>query len=157
MSLAAPQIRPARPDDQATVEALHAAALAGLHGHRGGPQLAAGLPRPDELVATLDGPLGASRCLLVGLLDGSVVGMATASLDSAPGSGRLARVDLLFVDVAGRRRGVGALLLAGVRGWARDTGCNGIDAPALPGDRGMKSLFEAAGMRARLLVLHGDL
>ena len=157
MPLPAPQLRPARSIDGLTLHSLHAAALAELSEHRGGARLAACLPGSEELVAGLDGPPTALRCVLVGLLDGEIVGTASASRNHPPGPARVATLDLLFVERAARRRGVGSLLLAGVRSWARDGGCEGIDAPALPGDRATKSLFEAAGMRARLLVLHGGL
>ncbi|MDA8034960.1 MAG: GNAT family N-acetyltransferase [Actinomycetota bacterium] len=157
MPLSAPQLRTARPIDRTALRSLHAAALAELSENRGGARLAAYLPEPDELGAGPDGPAATLRCVLVGLLDGEVVGTASASCNHSPGPAGVATLDLLFVDRAARRRGVGSLLLGGVRSWARDRGCGGIDAPALPGDRATKSLFEAAGMRARLLILHGDL
>ena len=112
------------------------------------------MPGADGLSAALAGE-DPSRCLLVGLLDEATAGVAVAAIATPPlGGERLAHLDLLYVDPPARRRGVGTALLADALAWAAHAGCDGIDAPALPGDRALKSLYESHGLRARLLVLH---
>lgn len=93
------------------------------------------------------------RQLLVGEFDGAVVGLATGHLTP----GERGMVDCCYVLPEARRVGVGGALVEALTAWFADAGCTGVDALALPGDRDTKQLYETAGFRARLLVLHRPL
>ena len=41
--------------------------------------------------------------------------------------------------------------------WATDSGCHGVDAEVLPGDRSTKNFFEAFGLVARKITVHRSL
>ncbi len=98
-------------------------------------------------VADHDGP----GALFVGTYDGAVVGVAAAR----PPAGRVAvaRLDLCYVEPAGRGVGVGEALIEGVAAWAASLGAGELEAVAEPGDRATKRLFEATGFKTRRLVL----
>lgn len=137
--------------------ALHAAALAQLDGHRGGPALKADLPTRSHLEAALAATAGdAGRAVFVAPANGPAVAVACACVrahgadSAADGTGVL---ELLYVEPAARRRGAATALLAAAEAWAMARGSERLDAVALPGDRALKSFLEAAGLRARLLVL----
>ena len=55
----------------------------------------------------------------------------------------------LFVTPALRRRGIASAFIVALRA----SGVEVVDARALPGDRGTKSLFESLGWKARLLTM----
>lgn len=94
--------------------------------------------------------------LFAGCYESLCVGAALAHLEALSGE-RLARLALLYVEPAAREVGVGRRLLDEVADWATVAGCSGLDVPTLPGDRLTKSLLEAAGHRARLVVMHRPL
>jgi hypothetical protein len=48
-------------------------------------------------------------------------------------------------------------MMDAVVAWARQHGCRGVDALALPGQRDTKNFFESHGLVARALVVHRDL
>lgn len=111
--------------------------------------------RSDDGRSALDGLLDDDDALaLVGTLDDEVVGYAVVRTDALADGRRLARVSDLYVEDAGRGVGVGAAMLGAVVDWAQTTGCIGVDAWALPGERETKNFFEASGFTARLLVVH---
>ena len=91
--------------------------------------------------------------VVVGSLDRSVVGFATCRVDDRrhPPVGRLGAC---YVEPDARGVGVGRLLLDATVGWLEERGCQGVDGMALPGDRGAKNFYEAAGFKARLLTMH---
>jgi GNAT superfamily N-acetyltransferase len=95
--------------------------------------------------------------LLVGTLDGVVVGYLLAALVSTPGGPVLAEIEELYVQPEARQVGVGAALLAPVISWATAQGCDGVDALALPGDRATKNFFESHGLVARAIIAHRSL
>jgi GNAT superfamily N-acetyltransferase len=139
-------------DDLARIDELLATARHGLGGQRGGSQLLA--MSGDGSAAA--GALGAralagdpDAALFVGLFEGEIVGAASGSV--AQGTGQLA---YCYVEPEARGVGVGGALLSAMVGWFVERGCRDIDAVALPGDRSMKQLLEAAGFKARLLILH---
>jgi GNAT superfamily N-acetyltransferase len=117
-------------------------ALKRLSSHRGGPELYLTIRRDaddDELLAQLvqDGVLWTIAD------DERLVGFALVRDEVVEG---------VFVDHEQRRRGVATALLktlAAGEGPPRD----GL---ALPGDRGMKSLYESLGWKARLLTMRGE-
>lgn len=89
------------------------------------------------------------------------MGLASARLEPglppAGDAGPTLALDLLYVVPSGRRHGHGRRLAEAVLVWGARHGCVRVDAPALPGDRATKSLFESLGLRARLLVLSAPL
>ena len=155
------KVRPAERADGTRCAEICAEALAELEPVRGGPLFSrreAGLVvkallRPgglDRLLA--DG----RRKLLVSLDDERIVGLALGRLEDV-GEVKLGIVDACYVEPPSRRSGRGRSLIEGLVGWFEAAGCRGVDAPALPGDRAMKQLFETSGFKARLLTMHRQL
>jgi GNAT superfamily N-acetyltransferase len=153
--------RPATSEDAPRCAELCRRALEELQAKRGGPLLARretglvskALLRPgglDRLLAS------ATRRVLVGTFDGAVVGLGVAHIDEV-GEAALGVVDGCYVEPEARGVGVGRALLDALVGWFAASSCRGIDACALPGDRHAKNFFEAAGFKARLLVVHRPL
>jgi len=103
------------------------------------------------LAAALDDP---SSSVLVGTLDGAVVGYAVLRLETLDDGGLLGVVDDLFVEPPARGVGVGESLMGELVRLATAAGCVGIDALALPGNRATKNFFEASGLTARAIVVH---
>lgn len=126
----------------ARVDELRREAAASLAPARGGPLLAGEISQspPADLV-------------VVGTLDGVVVGYGTARLDRV-GDERLGVIGELFVEPDARGVGVGEAIMGEVVSWCRRAGCTGMDGSALPGDRIAKGFFESHGFTARLLVMH---
>jgi len=163
-------VRPAGPGDLARCVDLVAAAQAEAGTVRGGellavlgavPTAAHGTPGtegradPGALVdAWASGD--PSRILLVGLFEEAIVGVGTGHL--VEGHHRhVGRIDCCYVEPGARQVGVGAALIAGLLDWFKERNCSDVDSVALPGDRATKQLLEAAGFKARLLVLHRPL
>ena len=145
--------RPATASDLPELARLWREAVADLAGLRGGQALADTLGR-TELESYLLGALEAPDHLIVlGSVDASPVGLASLRLGRHP-ERPIGDLELIYVEPGARRVGVAATMLDLVAERGRDWGMTGIDAPALPGDRGAKSFFEAHGYTARLLVMH---
>ncbi len=117
---------------------------------RGGALLEAELPVPDWVALIA----GSDSCVWLGCLDSVVVAYALVQRSEVAG---LARIAELFVEHAARSVGIGELLRGACVTTARDWGCSGLDAFALPGARETKNFFEAGGFKARLLVVHRSL
>lgn len=148
--------RPAATGDLAELARLWRAALDELDGQRGGGQLASGLRLPEPLGESLRPALGdAGRRVVVGTVDGAVVGFGLARVDERGTT--LGVVEALYVEPGARRIGVGEAILDSIAAWSKQHGCAGIDAPALPGNREAKGFFETHGFTARLLVMHREL
>ena len=153
--------RPARREDGERCGELCREALGQLQRARGGPLfvrresglIAKALLRPGGLDRLLADP---RRHVLVGTVDGSVVGMAMGRIDEV-GEASLGIVDALYVETQARGVGVGGALLQGLVSWFTTSGCGGVDVSALPGDRDMKNLLESSGFKARLITLHRTL
>lgn len=151
-------VRPARREDAERCAELCAGALEALATQRGGALftrretglVAKALLRPGGLDRLL---ADTRRTVLLGTVDGAVVGLATARVD-AVGEATLGVVDACYVEPAARGVGVGRALLDAVVQRLRAAGCRGVDVSALPGDRTTKNLLESAGFKARLLVMH---
>jgi len=156
--------RPARPDDLEACARLLDEARTRAEVLRGGPDLLAerGLPP-----SPLDERWLAERCagarpgdegrragaLFVGTIDDVVVGIAAGRVTTRGGE-RIGVIDCCYVETGARNVGVGTTLAESLIGWFAGAGCVAVDAPALPGDRATKQLFESQGLSARLLVLH---
>src|SRR5581483_10227255 len=87
-------------------------------------------PPAEAYRALLDDP---AACVVVGTIDGVVVGFGVASVEPL---------------AEGRAVGVGETMLEGLVAFCRREGCVGIDAFALPGHRAAKNFFEESGFVA---------
>lgn len=155
------RVRSAETQDAEVCAELCQDALQSLDAKRGGllfarreaGLLAKALLRPGGLSRLLADP---RRRVFVGTIDGEVVGFASGRVDQ-PGEASMGVVDALYVSPTSRRSGVGQGLMSVLTQWFMSTGCRGIDASALPGDRDTKNFFEGAGFKARLLTMHKSL
>ncbi len=125
---------------------------------RGGRELLVGcaLPPPPLPVGErwlVEHWTGTERMLLAGTLDQVVVGLGAGHV-TVRGSERVGAIDCCYVEADARGVGVGSALAESLVRWFTASGCVAVDAPALPGDRVTKQLFESQGLSARLLVLH---
>jgi GNAT superfamily N-acetyltransferase len=138
-------VRPAGPGDAAQCQELFEAARREIERVRGGSAL-----------LRADIPAGVQPLVLLGTLDGMTFGFAAGWIDERTDQpvGQLAGV---YVEPGARGVGLGSALVEGLVEWFGRSGCAAVDAPALPGDRATKQLFEQSGFRARLLVLHRPL
>jgi GNAT superfamily N-acetyltransferase len=68
------------------------------------------------------------------------------------GTDDVLRVDQVWVAPQARGNGFGDALLAGSIEIARQEGAVAVEGQALPGDRQTKSLYERAGIVARLIT-----
>ncbi len=148
-------VRVAGEDDRAEIARLWGRALAGLAGLRGGSTLAASLGDryPSGDISSLFLP---GRVVVLGCLDDIPVGFSYAEL-SEMGEERILNLEAIFVEPEARRVGMADVMLECLLAETSSWGATSVDAPALPGDRATKSLFESHGFRARLLVMRRDL
>ncbi|HEY3942314.1 MAG TPA: GNAT family N-acetyltransferase [Acidimicrobiales bacterium] len=157
-------IRPATEGDLARCAELVSWAIETSTPKRGGGELArlgilAGTAVPDDvgspsaLVARWSADAEDELAvLLVGTIDGVVVGVAAGTRD--PSAGRSGRIECCYVEPEAREVGVGGHLVEALMSWFGSHDCSDVDALALPGDRSTKQLLEASGFKTRLLVLH---
>ena len=148
-------VRAATPEDLPAIVGLVEALRAELTPMRGGRIWAVREARPgppaDVYGALLHDP---AACVVVGTIDGVVIGFGVASVESLSDGGRLGVVSELFVDGEGRAVGVGEGMLEALVAFCTREGCVGVDAFALPGHRAAKNFFEEAGFTARAIVMH---
>ncbi len=151
--------RPATPEDLSLVVALAAVLRTGMTAQRGGPLWAAhDALAPLTITSLAARSADPNLATIVGTLDGHVLAYGLAHLEPITrGHGTVGVIDELFVAEPARAVGLGETLLAALVTWCRESRCTGIDATALPGDRQAKNFFEAAGFKARRLVMHTDL
>jgi GNAT superfamily N-acetyltransferase len=151
-------VRPAGPDDVVRLVELYETAVSELGAMRGGRVLLGLNGRSRPLAASfscqVQGPGGP---LVVGTVGGEVVGYGSCTTRLLPGPELLGVVEELYVAPHARRAGVGLAIAESLMSWCRSQGCAGVDASALPGNRAVKSFFEANGFTARLLVMHRPL
>jgi 8-oxo-dGTP diphosphatase len=119
--------------------------------HRGGALLVRGTGAPPDL------PTGADRLVALGYLDAVPLGFVSAHVAGSQSAPSLAVVDAIFVQPEARGIGLGEALVDEVVAWAASQGCEGIDIPALPGNRQAKAFCEDNGFVARLLTMHRSL
>lgn len=91
--------------------------------------------------------------VLVGEIDGVVVGLAVAAARELSGRGRVMMIDRVHVVAEARGLGFGDALLAALVDAARVADCDEIEGVALPGDRETKNMYERAGVTARSIVV----
>lgn len=111
-------------------------------------------PVADSISSALDDP---THLVLVGELDGSIIGYAIARIETLRDGGLLTVLDDLYVEPGARSVGVGELMMNEVVAWATGRGSFGIDSIALPGNRATKNFFESFGLVARAIVVHRSL
>lgn len=145
--------RPATPDDLAEIDRLAALARDEVRALRGGELLLRREARPEGPVP-LPAATDPDTALIVGTIDGVVVGYGRVRAETLRDGGRLAVVEELFVEPDARGVGVGEAIMEALLAFAAGRGCCGIDAVALPGDRETKNFFERFGLTARAIVVH---
>jgi len=153
--------RPAVQQDAERCAELCRGATDELQAKRGGPLALRGEVRLLTEALLSAGGLatlvaGADRRVLVGTVDDVVVGFAVGRVEEV-GEKRLGVIEGCYVEPGARGVGVGRAMLDGLLVFFRSSGCDAVDATALPGDRGTKNFYEAAGFKARLLTLHHEL
>jgi GNAT superfamily N-acetyltransferase len=150
--------RVATADDLPALVDLTAAAIAEKREQKGGELWARREQRRDPLEASLAAALqDDDAVVLVGTIDGTVVGFGSAHVERLRDGGLLGVVDEVYVDPGARAVGVGEVLMNDLVGWCRERGCFGVDSLALPGDRATKNFFESFGLVARAIVVHKKL
>jgi ribosomal protein S18 acetylase RimI-like enzyme len=148
-------VRAATAEDLPAIVALADELRAELTPMRGGRlwSVREARPGPAEVAygALLTDP---DACVVVGTLDGVVVGFGVATVEPLADGGKLGVVTELFVDIEARAVGVGEIMLEHLVGFCDRKDCVGIDAFALPGHRAAKNFFEESGFTARAIVMH---
>lgn len=150
--------RPANPDDLADLADLAGQAIEELTPIRGGAvwrrQAARTSPTESSLSADLvtDGTQ-----VVVGTIDGTVVGYGVVRTEELAGGGTLGVVSDLYTLPDARGVGVGEAVMNALIAWCNDRGCFGVDSIALPGDRHTKNFFESFGLVARAIIVHRSL
>ena len=131
--------------DRDQLHALIVGAVGDVLGRRGGDARLRHLGYSAEtLPESLLAPVGPT--VFVARSGGAICGLAALSR-SEP------RLEVVFVDVAHRRQGVGRALVAAVEAEVHERGGAPLSVVVAAGSRGEKSLFEALGYRAELLVM----
>jgi GNAT superfamily N-acetyltransferase len=131
--------------------AMHAE-LAAL---KGGELWNAREARPEPLEEAYRSVLASADArLVVGTIDGAVIGFGVVVVETLRTGRRLGVVTDLFVEEEGRAVGVGEALIGALLRFCTESGCDGVDAWALPGHRDTKNFFEESGFSARGIVMH---
>jgi GNAT superfamily N-acetyltransferase len=150
--------RPATGDDIAILAEIGRKVLGAIGEQRGGELFtrreARAQPADDDLWSALDDP---DRHLVVGTFADVPFGYGLVRREILRDGAALAVLEDFLVDPEARGVGIGEAVMLAVLEWATQTGCIGIDAMALPGDRETKNFFESFGLKARALVVHRDL
>lgn len=137
------------------IEALLEHAVAELEPQRGGWMWSRREARPRPAGEQLRSVLGhPDHLMIVGTIDGVVVGYSTLSCSVLHDGALLATVEDIYVLPDARGVGVGEAMLDLGLGWADRRGCVAVDALALPGDRDTKNFFETFGLVARAIIVH---
>ena len=148
----------ARPAVEADIDAvayLAAQALAEMAPLRGGAVWSRLEARKEPLGPGLYEDLRADNALVVvGTIDGAVVGYSAVRLVGLHDGAVLGRVGDVYVTPEARGVGVGEAMMGLLLDWARRRGCIGVDSLALPGDRSTKNFFETHGLVARSITVH---
>jgi hypothetical protein len=157
-------VRRASRDDLTAVQTLLAASYEDLSDRPSTAYLRGALGLPD----TEPGAVAAlfeeeHTTVLLGAFSGAWCALAIARSTAQPGGGVVVTIPWLYVEAGFRRCGVAEAVLAYVRDDIVRSGGGVLDVLAAPGDRAAKSLCEATGMKARVIVMsqqisqHNDL
>lgn len=150
--------RPATSADLPRLVELATAAIAELRAGRGGEVWARQGARQGPLGPKLSEELGDdAHHVVVGTVDGTVMGYAVARVDALVDGGRLGVVSDLYTEPGARELGIGEAMMEALLAWCGSAGCFGVDSLALPGDRHTKNFFESFGLVARAIVVHRSL
>ncbi len=150
--------RPATPADLPRLAELAEHAVLELRGGRGGEVWARQAGRSAPFEPTLAAELADEQHrVVVGTLDGTVMGYGVAHTHVLRDGGRLGVVDDLYTEPGCRELGIGELMMQDLVDWCTAQGCFGVDSLALPGDRHTKNFFESFGLVARAIVVHRSL
>ena len=150
--------RPATDDDLPRLAELADAAIAELRQGRGGEVWARHAARQAPFEPTLREQIGdPDQHVLVGTVDGLVMGYGVATTEVLADGGRLGVVTDLYTDAGARELGIGEAMMEALVAWCQEQGCFGVDSLALPGDRHTKNFFESFGLVARAIVVHRSL
>jgi len=129
-----------------------------MRDQRGGALWATREARPEPLEDFLESLLDRDDAsVVVGTIDGSVVGFGTVEIETLRDGTRLGVIGDLFVEREARAVGVGESIAEVIVAFCAKAQCIGIDAYALPGARDAKNFFERSGFTARALVMHHKL
>ena len=150
-------VRVAGHDDVDAIVALVAAAHAELGPERGGETWTQSEARPAPFRLSVIADVSGNSHVMVAGIDDVVLGVAITKTRTRHDGRLVAHVGELIVDPLARGIGLGASLLDDATAWAAQVGAGGIESVALPGQRATKNFFEAAGMKARLLIVFRDL
>jgi len=146
------------PADIPVVAELARALRAEMREQRGGAlwetREARAEPHAEALAALLDRD---DATVVVGAIDGTIVGFGTVEIESLRDGSRLGVIGDLYVEPEARAVGVGESIAEEIISFCRSAQCIGIDAFALPGAREAKNFFERAGFTARALIMHHKL
>lgn len=141
--------------DIAAMAELAAEAAAEMAPRRGGYVWSRLEARSGSLDQSLVDDYRADDALLVvGTIDGAVVGYGAIRLVALHDGAVLGRVTDIYVMPEARGVGVGEAMMDQMLDWARRRGCIGVDSLALPGDRDTKNFFETHGLVARSITVH---
>jgi GNAT superfamily N-acetyltransferase len=153
-------VRPATAADIDAIVALVQAVRTELAPERGGQAWLVTEARPDPIRESLTTDVAGAdvgvRVTVAGI-DQVVLGVAVTREHVRHDGSRAANVEELVVDPDARGVGLGAALLDDAIAGATEAGADVIESTALPGQRATKNFFEAAGMKARLLVVSRSL
>jgi ribosomal protein S18 acetylase RimI-like enzyme len=148
-------VRAATPEDLPAIVGLTEALRAELTPMRGGRIWAVREARPGPPEAAYGSLVtDPAAYVVVGTLDGVVVGFGVATIEALADGRRLGVVSELFVEPEARAVGVGEKMLDALVAYCTREGCVGVDAFALPGHRAAKNFFEESGFTARAIVMH---
>jgi GNAT superfamily N-acetyltransferase len=92
--------------------------------------------------------------VVVGTIDGYVLGFGAAVIEPLRSGDRLGVVTDLFVEEPAREVGIGEAIMDDLIGFCTHRDCIGIDGLALPGHRATKNFFEEHHFTARMLTMH---
>ena len=159
MSTAADEgCRRAGEDDLPRLAELAAAAVEELRLGRGGAVWARHLARRPPFLNELAAQLRADdHQVLVGTIDGTIMGYGVARVERLADGGLLGVVTDLYTDPGCRELGIGEITMRQLVDWCSERGCFGVDSLALPGDRHTKNFFESFGLVARAIIVHRSL
>ncbi len=141
--------------DLQRVADLAVALVEELRVERGGELFAVREAPPAPLLGHYESRVAATSSIVgVGLVHDTIVGFVSVAVERLGDGTELAVIEELFVEPEFRAIGVGECLADLAVDWARDRGCRGVDARALPGNRAAKNFFETHGFVARSIVMH---
>jgi GNAT superfamily N-acetyltransferase len=155
MAAAEEGCRPATAADLPRLAELAEQAIEELRAGRGGEvwarHAARRPPFEDQLARELQDD---DHLVLVGTVDGTVMGYGVAAVEQLRDGGLLGVVTDLYTEPGARELGIGEITMQALVDWCTERGCFGVDSLALPGDRHTKNFFESFGLVARAIVVH---